>query len=311
MSTGTGIEWTDATWNPTVGCSVISPGCKHCYAMKMAARLAAMGQENYRGLTQPTKSGPVWTGIMRTASEKTLTAPFYWKKPRRVFVNSMSDLFHEELPFEAVNRIFAVMALCTRHTFQVLTKRPDRMLAYIEASPELSGITRDALVEGEAQNIYSKRTGEDPSMWLAVHWPLKNVWLGASVEDQRHADLRLPFMQQISRKGWRTFVSYEPALGQVDWTGWDFLNWLISGGESGPDARPSYPDWHRAARDFCARHAIPFFFKQWGAWAPSMAEVRNCSTDRIAVEGQNPLSRVGKKAAGAMLDGVEHRAWPR
>ena len=255
------IEWTDATWNPITGCSVVSPGCTNCYAMKLAGTRMKHHWSRI-GLTRDSKAGPVWTGELRFNAEW-LDQPLRWKKPRMIFVVAHGDLFHEAVPDEWIDRVFAVMSLAPQHTYQVLTKRPERMLAS-----------------------------------LPTQWPLSNVWLGTSVEDQARADQRRAPLAAVARAGWTTFVSYEPALGPVDWAGWEFLNWLISGGESGASARATQRDWHRAARDFCARAAVPYFFKQWGEYSPT--------SDANGMY----MARFGRKVSGRLLDGVEHSGMP-
>jgi protein gp37 len=251
----TKIEWTRGddgamgkTWNPVRGCSVVSPGCTHCYAMKQAARFPA-----YRGLTKPSKGGPVWTGEVRLVPEK-LGEPLRWRKPRRVFVNSMSDLFHEGVPDEFIAEVFGVMALADRHTFQILTKRPERMRRWIE----------------------EHTCANNPRFW-----PLPNVWLGVSCEDQVRADERIPLL--LDTPAAVRFVSYEPALGplQLDpsWIGgypssdeWartgpkePRLSWLIVGGESGPSARPCDVSWVRSIVAQCRAAGVACFVKQLGA----------------------------------------------
>lgn len=179
------IEWTEQTWNPIVGCSVVSPGCTNCYAMKMAARLERMGQDRYRGLTQPSKAGPVWTGEMRFV-EEALTLPLRRRKPTTWFVNSMSDLFHESVPDAWIDRVFAVMALCPQHTFQVLTKRADRMRAYLGQPGEERRARHEAIVAvGRAISPEA-----DWSRLAPVGAGRRNVWLGISAEDQRRYDER-------------------------------------------------------------------------------------------------------------------------
>lgn len=251
----TSIEWTDRTWNPVRGCSRVSEGCRNCYAEITAARFSnyvqlIAGSEPFladdsgnikAGLFDDfvlrTPSGPRWTGKVELIESK-LTEPLHWKKPQRVFVNSMSDLFHEALPDEAIDRVFAVMADCPHLTFQILTKRPERMLKWFS-----SGL----------------------QMKVNPPWSDPNVWIGVSVEDQATADARIPLLLQTPAA--IRFVSYEPALGPVDfrketWTAG--LDWIIAGGESGPGARPPHPDWFRSVRDQCAAAGVAFFFKQWG-----------------------------------------------
>ena len=237
----------------------------------------------------------------------------------------MGDAFHPDVPYEFVDAIMAVAALCPQHLLFFLTKRPERMLEYFSPSAELAGITRDVLVEGKAQCIYEKRTGEDPSMWLAVQWPIKNIWLGTSVENQKAAGDRHEHMRQLAGMGFNTWVSYEPAIGPVNWDGWEFIRFMASAGESGHGARQSHPDWHRAARNFCQKVRAKYCFKGWGEWAPCLddddCDGKNCN--RISIGGLNVgfnisfwrdsdvcMRRVGKKAAGRLLDGKEHLEFP-
>jgi protein gp37 len=225
MSAVTGIEWTDRTWNPVTGCTKVSPGCAHCYAEGVADRFWATQYVNpwpMAASSRPRQFTDVY------CHEDRLLEPLSWRKPARVFVNSMSDLFHEDVPDAFIDKVFAVMALAPRHTFQILTKRPERMLRYCtsigfddgEFEPDLDGeAMRDAMIEGAAQSIYARlHPREDPSHWLAVHQPLTNVWLGVSVENQHFADERIPLL--IKTPAAVRFVSYEPALGPVDFSPW-------------------------------------------------------------------------------------------
>ncbi len=306
MSDGTKIEWTEATWNPIVGCTIESPGCKNCYAMGMAYRLEAMASkpdgsgnfhlDHYKGTTALSRKGkPVWTGKLGF-SEEALDAPLRRKKPTMYFVNSMGDLFHEDVPDEWIDRVFAVMALCPQHTFQVLTKRSARMREYLCSIDNNDGTRlhgqewRGALIEGMAQKLWHERTGDQSvEEWLAVQLPLPNVWLGVSAEDQARAAERTPDL--LATPAAVRWLSCEPLLGPVDLThvepegiilldalngfecvgpavvGFDgALDWIVVGGESGPGARPMHPDWARSLRDQCEAAAVPFFFKQWGEW---------------------------------------------
>jgi len=348
------IEWTTATWNPIVGCSLVSPGCTHCYAMKQAARIEAMyvganlkggggapfPPSPYAGVTRDSMAGPVWTGKIGVVDDSAFTKPLRWKRPRSIFVNSMGDPFHEAVPDAAIDRVFAVMALCPQHTFQVLTKRSPRMRRYISglAAERIAAVAHGLFDE---RNPHSRSERLVPMFFNRTHdwWriaiedvrraslPLANVYLGVSAEDQRRADERREDLFALAERGWTTFVSYEPALGPVNWTPWGFIDWLISGGESGPNARPSHPDWHRAARDFCAARAIAYFFKQWGAWAPcapDAAQSEHCGwtplrgklggmakpEELYPAAGAAYVHRVGKRCAGRLLDGVEHNAFP-
>ncbi len=320
------IEWTDRVWTPIVGCTPVSPACANCYAAPMAARLEAMGQAKYAGLATREGSRGKWTGKV-TLWEPEVLAPLHRRKPTRWFLTSMGDVGHPDVPGWFLDRLFAVMALTPHHTFYVLTKRPDRVAAYLEAA---QGNVIDAWRRIATPKV-RVGCGAGP-----VPWPLRNVLIGCTAEGQSRAEERRQHMERIAAAGWRTFVSYEPALGMVDWSGWDFLSWLTSGGESGPHARPSHPDWHRAARDWCADHGIPYFFKQWGEWAPQLGAIdlyefgeqsrrqwaawdhdrqgweywdRPLWCDDLGAP-EDCLVKVGKSAAGHLLDGVEHRAAP-
>lgn len=269
MADGTKIEWTDATWNPITGCSVVSPGCTNCYAMKLAGT-RLRNQPSRAGLTQETKAGPVWTGEVRFI-EKTLLEPLKWSRPRMIFVVAHGDLFAEQVPDEWIDRIFAVMALCPQHVFQVLTKRPERMRAYLTTK-----LREHKIVEAQVElPDPAPETGRWP------HLPMPHVWLGVSIEDQKRADERIPVLMQTPAA--LRWVSAEPLLGPVDLDCPDIdwmllpegngiignklaIDWVVAGGESGPGARPSHPDWFRSLRDQCAAAGIPFLFKQWGNW---------------------------------------------
>lgn len=293
MSDNTHIEWTDATWNPITGCSVVSAGCKHCYAMKLAGtRLAHHPSRS--GLTIDTKAGPVWTGEVRF-NEHWLDQPLRWKRPRRIFVCAHGDLFHESVPDEWIDKVFAVMALAPQHTFQVLTKRPDRMRLYFQRA-DLADAWWNAgdrmaceidLPEGPGEAYLNAGKGKTPIT-------LPNVWLGVSVEDQEAANERIPLLLQVPASV--RWISAEPLLGRVDlceilgiwWNqtmgcwessgaevnrfyngrgdGRPLIGWVVAGGESGTGARPMHPDWARSLRNQCAAAGVPFLFKQWGAW---------------------------------------------
>jgi protein gp37 len=223
----TSIEWTDATWNPVAGCSIVTSGCTNCYAMRMAARLDAMGVDKYRGLTRKSGARHVWTGRINL-DESALGIPQGWKRPRRIFVNSMSDLFHERVPVEFVCRVWKVMQSTPHHTYQILTKRPERMGAVLS----------------------------DGSFSV-----LSNVWLGTSVENSSVLS-RLDALRAVPSA--LRFVSFEPLIGSVaaaDLTG---IHWAIVGGESGPRARLMKETWLNEIHDLCERYGALFFFKQWG-----------------------------------------------
>lgn len=275
MAANSKIQWTDATWNPTVGCSVISPGCTNCYAMRHAWRLAhnPKTMTKYEGTVRKVNGKAVWTGKVNL-DESALLAPLAWRKPRRVFVDSMSDLFHENVPDLAIDRVSAVMALTPHITYQVLTKRGERMREYCLNAPNLVGI---------AHEIHCAHLGVDASRNSAVGvgtlptmWPLPNVWKGVSVEDQRRADERVQAL--LDTPATVRFLSCEPLLGPVDLSpflpGYDSLagehvdtglHWVIVGGESGPDARPFDLAWARSLRDQCQAAGVAFFMKQLGS----------------------------------------------
>jgi protein gp37 len=223
----TSIEWTDVTWNPVAGCSIVSAGCTNCYAMRMAARLEAMGVHKYRGLTRKSGSRAKWTGSIRTDT-KALENPHAWHKPRRVFVNSMSDLFHDDVPVDFIRSVWKVMAETPRHTYQILTKRPDRMGQVLSSAS------------------FAK---------------LPNVWLGTSVEDARVL-FRLDELRQVPAA--IRFVSFEPLIGSVAGAALKGIQWAIVGGESGPNARPMNTKWVDEIFEQCTRSDTSFFFKQWG-----------------------------------------------
>jgi protein gp37 len=228
----TTIEWTDETWNPVAGCTVLSPGCTNCYAMRMAARLDAMGTVKYAGLTRKSGGRAKWTGEVRT-DETALSIPALWKSPRMVFVNSMSDLFHENVPEDFISRIWNVMMQNDQHTFQILTKRPDRM---------------------------AQLTGQFPL--------LKNVWLGTSVENADYLH-RIDSLRNV-RAAIR-FVSFEPLVGSVSGADLGGVDWVIVGGESGPSARPISVAWVDEIYTVCRRQGTAFFFKQWGGKRKKLA----------------------------------------
>lgn len=204
----TSIEWATKTWNPIVGCSVISPGCTNCYAMRMAGRLERMGSAIYKGLTQKTKGGDVWTGRVEASNWGKMIEPLRWKKPERIFTNSMSDLFHDNLDESVVDQVFAVMALCPQHTFMVLTKRADRMRAYCSSR---NGMGNAAICK--AINDIPAKLGNRHG---ALEMPLPNVWLGVSAEDQETADQRIPAL--LLTPAAKRFVSAEPLLGPIRFT---------------------------------------------------------------------------------------------
>lgn len=331
MSDNTAIEWTDATWNPITGCSVISPGCTNCYAMKLAGT-RLRHTPSRAGLTSDSKAGPVWNGQVRF-NEPWLTQPLHWKKPRKIFVCAHGDLFHENVPDAWIDKVFAVMVLAPQHQFQVLTKRAERMREYLRACGAILG--RQTELRAAVEHLAGGRDAPGVSeTWIKVSgsvaaqtWqPLPNVWLGVSVEDQQRANERIPHL--LATPAAIRFISAEPLLGALTIFDLDGpidlpdgapspLHWVITGGESGPGARPMRPDWARSLRDQCAAAGVPFFFKQWGEWAPQTAEQLSQlkpSTERRNLCGEASRSfvyRIGKKAAGNTLDGRQYLEFPR
>jgi protein gp37 len=305
------IEWTQATWNPLVGCTKVSPGCDHCYAETLVNRFAGT-----------SKAFPHRFEVVTLRDDRMLTQPLRWKRPRKVFVNSLSDLFHVAVPDQAIARVFAVMAAAQQHTFQLLTKRHARMRSLLS----------DDWFRRTVEELAAEHDRGD-----GVHfaWPLNNLWLGVSVEDQHWADIRIPAL--LDTPAAVRWISAEPLLGPIDISNYvdmlwyrEVLDWVVVGGESGKDARPMHPQWARDIRDQCAAAGVPFLFKQWGEWAPgasgsdildrpSRVAMVNTSGQRVpildaALSHVAPewalMSRLGKKAAGRRLDGRTHDAYP-
>lgn len=263
MADRTTIQWTDASWNPLVGCSRVSAGCTRCYAERLVHRGLA---PQHRGLTKLVGGEPRWTGEVRLV-ESALALPLSWKKPRRVFVNSLSDLFHESVPDEWIAVIFGVMMCARRHLFQVLTKRPERMQAWVGQWGSGEDAYMALMRAFGASDLRSRMRWPGNLAAALLHdriaWPLPNVWLGVSVEDQATADARIPLLLETPSAV--RFVSYEPALGPVDFHDFIGLDWLIVGGESGPGARPFDLAWARSIVKQCHAAGIPTFTKQLGA----------------------------------------------
>lgn len=313
------IEWTDSTWNPTTGCNKVSPGCKNCYALRDWGRLSKNRKTVYFG----RKFEDVQTHPER------LEVPLRWQKPRRIFVNSMSDLFHENVSQEFIQDVWVTMALARArgHIFQVLTKRAIGMVACV-----------NALDVEYIRAIYDAATVTMP----AWEWPLPNVWLGVSVENQQCADVRIPELLKVPAAV--RFLSCEPLLGPIQLgVGDQFfdygvgdaakIHWVIAGGESGPNARPTHPQWFRSLRDQCKAAGVRFHFKQhgeylsytWGdmsadelcAYNRAGAKMITLECDgRYLADGDDEIDaslmvRVGKKTAGRLLDGREHNEFPK
>lgn len=389
MPDRTKIEWSDATWNPIAGCTRVSEGCRHCYAERQAARglPSFKGLAHFVGRPDGIKEAR-WTGAV-TVREHLIDLPLRWKKPRKIFVNSLSDLFHDAVPDEVIDRIFAVMALCPQHTFQVLTKRPERMRDYLSTRagdwvlrwPDAIPVAKWYVSKAEGMSRLGAHGPVAAALYDAkpIVYPLPNVWMGVSVEDQVTADVRIPYLLRTPSA--IRFVSYEPALGVIDWRQWmhdygcscgwggdtpmdycrhcDWRGWadgdygdakcpecgelledynacpecdghdgdglsfgpnstprldlIIMGGESGPNARPMHPDWVRQTRNQCEAASVPFFFKQWGEWAPicEMTDaqsnalyhenadegrdlVRRCKVDSVCLNADGTSQTMGK-----------------
>jgi protein gp37 len=338
----TKIEWCDVVWNPITGCTKVSEGCRNCYAKRvhdLRHKAYLAGKKMPEQYAQPFE-------VVQLHPER-LEIPLHWKTPRRVFVNSMSDLFHSAVPQYSLLEIFAVMAITKEHTFMVLTKRPAEMAEFMA----------DQKTPIYLENHLEKICEEHGWCPQDFDWPLPNVWLGVSVENQATANMRIPFLLETPAA--KRFISCEPLLGPVHLLGsvktkehWfsapmrgGMIDWVIAGGESGPEARPMHPDWARGLRDQCKTAGVPFFFKQWGEWKPiapqygeddlafllsdtypEMAcigkdhqvyshdvgyrEVYNCGFQPDP--GADPwfMGRVGKKAAGRLLDGREWNEYP-
>lgn len=339
----TGIEWVrnpdgtkGRTWNPILGCTHVSEGCDNCYAARLAS-----GRLKHRAEYEGLAEGGKFTGKVRLLPER-LDAPLRVREPTTWFVNSMSDLWHDEVPADFIAEVFGVMAVAGRyrhHVFQVLTKRPGRMASVLGTDAFRDKVAsaayrwaKDRTAAGAlADDIYpeSRFIGGQPT-----HWPLPNVWLGVSVESQKWADVRIPKLLETPAAV--RFLSCEPLLGPVNLAGLlqgdarVGIDWVIVGGESGPGARPMHPDWARSLRDQCVAAGVPFFFKQWGEWAPhhdgipffkETAHRFNLKMRTLFVDGTEynerepdgwlrpdkaQLWRIGKKRAGRELDG---RTW--
>lgn len=334
MSQNSKIEWTEQTWNPVTGCDKISPGCKHCYAEVMATRLKAMGQANYRN------------GFEVTLQPHMLSIPLRRKKPTTYFVNSMSDLFHDGVPFDYVAAVFYAMAASPQHTFQVLTKRPERMRAWFSWVQKRESEGRELFPYDTPEwriwhmlHVSALRAGGTPEPHHGGPWPLPNVWLGVSVEDRKYG---LPRIDELrATPAAVRFLSVEPLLEDLGELDLDGIAWVIVGGESGPGARPMHPDWVRNIRDQVLAQRVPcagcamgpyegqigpceacqgrrfhgpsFFFKQWGEWAPNClcGSRWPCKTTERPLPGKGVMFRCGKKGAGRELDGRTWDEMPR
>lgn len=308
------IEWTDATWNIVTGCTKVSPGCAHCYAKRNWPRLAANPKTRYYGRA--------FTDV--ATHEELLNQPMAWKKPRKIFPCATSDLFHPEVSDHFLDRAFAVMCVARHHTYQVLTKRVERMRDYLLSPGRALAIQRQVfdIYKTHPDIRASIECGQTPGMFNArgtrpadakVYLP--HVWIGTSVENQDTANERIPLLLEIPAAV--RWLSVEPLLGPISfsWAKWhqytfgdekqpldEFdgihgIHWVVVGGESGSKGRPMDPDWARALRDQCQRAGITFMFKQWGEWSPN--------------EDAKTLARTGKKASGRLLDAQLHDNFPQ
>jgi protein gp37 len=337
MGYPTPIEWTDATWNPVGGCDILSPGCINCYAMRLAASARLKNHPLYAGTTKMVKGKPVWNGMLTIAPDgaKVWEWPLIWRgakqpklgpgMPSMIFVDDMADLFHIRRPIQHIDRVM-VAALRSKHVIQLLTKRADVLADYIENFSFLRAINNCAEGNGSPVPMIGRDSHDSLLRKFGLHerwsdqrdcsaWPNPHLWLGFSAERQQEFDERWYHMRPLAKAGWQVFVSIEPMLDEIVLP-LDFLYmpkkpWVIVGGETGKDARPiKHPDWSRSLRDQCASRDLPFLKKQWGEFAPY---------DRGRIDGAAlatpystdlPIQRFGKKAAGRLLDGVLHNAFP-
>ena len=332
MSDHTKIEWADATVNAVNGCSVLSPGCTNCYAMASGGR--NLPNHPSTGLTKLVNGNHVWTGEVRL-TEKALLQPLRWKAPRRIFWNAHGDLFHEAVPDRWIDQVFAVCALTPQHQHLILTKRSARMREYVNANRWQNVL--DEQYELQAAG----RSSEQP---VGEAWPLPNVWLGVSVEDQARADQRIPDL--LATPTAVRFISAEPLLGPIDlgnvFASMDHhgiyvndplilgLDWVIVGGESGNFARPMHPDWAISLRRQCTVARVPFFFKQWGSCLPGDMEGEGefgepaynidyaaqpvdydkLGRGRLVIAQGDSFIHFGNKKTGRRLNGREHSEFP-
>lgn len=324
MGQQTKIQWCDSTWSPVTGCTKVSPACDNCYAERMASRLAANPGVKHRER---------YAGFKVAFWPERLAEPVRWKKPRRIFVCSMADLFHEDVPDEWIDQVFAVAALAPQHTFMMLTKRPDRMLAWFQRPDRDFADAYHAVGRALSRHHGAVAPGVLSAEAHGLKWPLPKVWLGATVEDQQRADERIPILLQCPAD--TLFVSCEPTLGPIDLTNWlgraGGLNWVIEGAETGPGARPAHPAWFRSLRDQCQSAGVPYFFKGWGEWQNGSAGANH--GDIVLIDGRHGptadslgaytnhaqkwndlkptmMARVGKKRSGRLLDGREWNEFP-
>ncbi len=302
MSDHTKISYVDATWPIVAGCQKVSDGCANCSAINDSWRLSHNHNPKvsapYAHTVRRLSAGNLaWTGVIRPLHDR-LTWPLKWKKPRTIFVCNLADLFHPAVPYAFIDQAFAIMALASWHTYLVLTKHPERMLHYFEHHFTRAKCARAAAA---FSGRHDGAAGGDAQVSDAS-FPFPHVVLGSSIENQAMADKRRPPMEALARIGFRTWASYEPAVGPVEWKPWvRFLHAAVAGGESGSLARPMDPAWPRALRDACHAAGVRFHFKQWGPYAP---------VSRGDDWGSGDVVLYGGKRTGCLLDGVRHNEFP-
>ena len=301
------IEWTDTTWDPLVGCTRKSAACRHCYAEALTAASAQDKQWGY-GFAEVGPAGPSWTGAIALREDR-LALPLAWDAPRRILVNALSDLFHESAPIETIDRVFAIMALAPRHIFQILTKRPKIMQTYIADKATPGRITH--AIDEIAPN---------PNAHAIAAWPLPNVWLGVTAENQKEAERRIPVLLQTPAAV--RWVAAEPLLEPLELKlgTWlrdapqrvassgigPWLDWVVAGGEIGVDAQPCHPDWARSLRDQCAKGGTAFYWRQWGEYIPTVGVTAGAGPEPIPLTWE----RLGARPATRTLDGFLHETFP-
>lgn len=324
MSTNSKIEWTDATWNVTIGCDRVSAGCDGCYAIRQARMRASNPNPKvaaaFAGTVHHDGERLDWTGTVNLLPER-LGQPLRWRKPKRIFVDSLSDLFHADVPDDFIARVFATMAMAPQHVFQVLTKRPARMRSLLGRESwrdQVAGHVDELIGDGDTPGHIGHV--ELRERW----WPLRNVWCGVSVEDQKTAQLRIPIL--LDTPAWVRWLSCEPLLGPLDLDAADRdalcdggIDWIVCGGESGPGARPMHPRWAESIAEQCLNANVPLLFKQWGDWATAPNPTHYVTMDgglhdldASGIGALEPVGvrRLGKGAAGRELDGRTWDAFP-
>lgn len=297
-----GLYWSRA-WSLVSGCTPVSPGCDHCWAAAEAHTRRNHPSEKIKSRNKGlTDSNGKWTGAIRL-NEHQLTTPSKARKPAVWAI--WTDLFHRDVPDTFINQSFVEMSSRPDHVFLVLTKRPFRMAEHLITHWQTCSY---------ASGYMAAEAGCSDYVIPTKKWPPQNVLVGTTAETQEFADLRRPAMIALADAGWKTWVSSEPRLRSIDWSGWELLSWLVTGGESGRYARPCHPGWLRSDRDWCSKHNIPWFFKQWGQWIPRAQAHEN---GIIPTQVSNPwglcqpdMARVSKYKAGRTLDGREHQGFP-